>query len=75
MIDELLQRGGLNDLRMVLDTAARVLEARGNPHWADLAVTAEALPVTSVGTAVDSAVFRRAARTGRALSVRGPSLD
>jgi tetratricopeptide (TPR) repeat protein len=70
LIDELLQRGGLNDLRMVLDIAALLLEPAANPRWADLAATAAAMPVTTVGTAVDHPVFERAAATGQVLSIR-----
>lgn len=70
LIDELLQRGGLNDLRMALDHAALVLEATGDPVWADLAVTAASLPVTTVGVAVDQAVFERARELGTVLSIR-----
>lgn len=70
LADELLQRGGLNDLRMVLDTAAVLLERRGDPSWADLAATARSLPVTSVGTPVDHEVFDRAESVGSVLTVR-----
>jgi hypothetical protein len=70
LIDELLQRGGLTDLRMVLDVAAIVLERQSLPSWADLAVTARSLPVTSVGTPVHLEVFERAEGAGRALTIR-----
>ncbi len=70
LIDALLQTGGLNDMRMVLDPAAVLLEQHDAASWADLAVTAAALPVTSVGTSVELEVSRRAEATGSVLTVR-----
>jgi predicted ATPase len=70
LIDELLQRGGLTDLRMVLDVAAIVVERRGLASWADLAVTAASLPITSVGTPVHLEIYERADGVGQLLTIR-----
>ncbi len=70
LLDQLLIRGGLNDLRMALEIGARVAERFGDPSWDDLAITARDLPITTVSTAVASEVFERAASTGRALPHR-----
>lgn len=69
LLDELLATGGLNDSRMALFQAARLLEARGDEHWADLAMTAASLPVTSTGTPIRHELFDRAAATGAVLSL------
>lgn len=70
LLDALLERGGLNDLRMVLDHTAVLLERVGDDRWLDAAATAQALPVTTVGTAVTSTVFEWAGGRGRVLSTR-----
>ncbi|MGI9595262.1 MAG: hypothetical protein ACR2QK_03825, partial [Acidimicrobiales bacterium] len=70
LLDELQERGGLNDLRMGLEIAAQIAEAVDDPAWADLAATAAALPVTTVSTAVTSEIFARARPSGRVLSQR-----
>ncbi len=64
LVDELLEAGGLVDLRLALDVAAEVLERVGDPVWADLAATAGALPVTSVATPVRAPVLERARVAG-----------
>jgi ATP/maltotriose-dependent transcriptional regulator MalT len=70
LLAALLERGGLNDLRMVLDHAARVLAEVGDDRWVDVAATARALPVTTVGSAVRSDVFDRAGDRGDVLELR-----
>ncbi len=70
VLDELADRGGLTDLRMAIEAGAQIAEAVGDPVWADLAVTAEALSVTTVATSVSSAIFDRARPLGRELTVR-----
>ncbi len=70
LLFELLQRGGLNDLRIVLDPAAELFKRTGTASWADLAVTAASLPVTSVAVPVESTLFEHAAGTGRVLASR-----
>ncbi len=59
-LDELLARGGLNELRMVLDVAAEVLERHGDPDWETIAVTAAAFPITSIAAPVVVAAAERA---------------
>jgi hypothetical protein len=54
----------------VLDTAAGQHWGPGAPSWADLAVTARSLPVTSVGVPVEHEVFARAESVGHVLTVR-----
>ena len=66
----LLERGGLNDLRMVLDHTALLLEEEGDDRWVDVAATAQSLPVTTVGVAVRADVFERAADRGTVLATR-----
>ncbi len=48
LLDELLARGGLNDLRLMLDVAAEIAKLADAPRWSDLAATAQQLPVTSL---------------------------
>ena len=70
LLDALLERGGLNELRMVLDHAASLLERADDPAWLDVATTAPSLPITTVGTALSPDVFERAAGRGERLSIR-----
>jgi predicted ATPase len=70
LLFSLLERGGLNDLRMVLDHTAVLLERVGDDRWLDAAATAQALPVTTVGTAVTSTVFEWAGGRGTVLPTR-----
>ena len=70
LLDALLERGGLNDLRMALDHVATLLEREGDDRWLDVAATASALPVTSVASAVESPVLERAAGRGAAMPTR-----
>lgn len=70
LLDGLLERGGLNDLRTVLDHTATLLERVGDERWLDAAATAQALPVTTIGTAVTSTVFEWAGGRGRVLPTR-----
>jgi len=70
LLDALLERGGLNDLRMVLDHTARLLADGGDERWIDVAATALALPVTTVASAVRSEVFERAEGRGEVLPTR-----
>ncbi len=69
LLDELLERGGLNDIRMVLDIAAAIAEQVGDPRWVDLAVTARQLPITTVMVPVDPEPSAPAGR-GEVLSTR-----
>ena len=69
LLDELLATGGLNDSRMALFHAAQLLDHRGDERWADLAMTAAALPVTTTGTPIRHEIYERAAATGRVLSL------
>lgn len=55
LLDELLSRGGLHDLRLVADVAAAILRADGDPRWVDLAATSRALPVTTVMVPIEPA--------------------
>lgn len=48
LLDELLTRGGMNDLRLVTDLAAGILHRAGDQRWVDLAATTAALPITTV---------------------------
>ena len=70
LLDDLVERGGLNDLRMAVEVAATIAEAVGDSRWPDLAVTAESLTVTTVITPVSSEIFDRARSSGRELSAR-----
>ncbi len=70
LLDELLGAGGLDDLRVALDLTAAVALDRSHAGWADLAVTAAALPITTIASPVESELFDRAAPTGTVLSVR-----
>jgi hypothetical protein len=47
-----------------------LLERVGDDRWLDAAATAQALPVTTVGTAVTSTVYERAAGRGAVLPTR-----
>ncbi len=60
MFAELQRRGNLAELRMVLDSAALVLEPEEGTSWAPLAVTAGGLPLTNVATPVEVGVIDRA---------------
>ena len=62
----LLERRAVLDSRAVLDHAARILELRGEPEWADLAATAAGLDATSTLTArVALDVVERGRRIGQ----------
>jgi len=70
LLYELLRRGGLNDLRIVLDPTAMLFRRAGNADWADLAVTAASLPVTSVAVPVEQELAVAADGLGEALAIR-----
>lgn len=70
LLQELTRQGGTTDLRMALDLAAHVAEATDQACWQDLAVTAAALPVTSIIAPGDTDLFARARAQGVVLEVR-----
>ena len=70
MIEGLRRRGGLSDLRMALDQVAIIAEIEAEPRWADLAVTAMHLPITTMFSLGDPTVAERAASFGTVLSLR-----
>lgn len=47
LLDSLLVRGGLDEMRVVLDLAAELMRRHGVEGWPDVAATAERLPITS----------------------------
>jgi hypothetical protein len=47
LLDHLLQRGGLDEMRVVLDLVAEVMRRHDLDGWADVAATAAELPITS----------------------------
>lgn len=64
LLYELLHRGGLNDLRVVLDPTAMLFRRRRVESWADIAVTAAGLPVTSVAVPVEQELLADALDCG-----------
>lgn len=56
LLDILLERGGLDEMRYVLDLAAEVMRRRGDERWPDLLATAESMPITSFITPLESVV-------------------
>lgn len=57
LLDRLVERGALDELRTALDTAAIVLARAGRRGWADLAATARALPIVNLSPSVDHERF------------------
>ena len=47
LLDSLLQRGGLDEMRVVLDLTAELMRRNDMPDWSDVAATAATFPVTS----------------------------
>jgi predicted ATPase/tetratricopeptide (TPR) repeat protein len=71
LLDEMLARGALYELRQVLDVASPLLAAVGRQGpAADLAATALALPVVSVTASVGHELFPLDPTGGRVLSAR-----
>ncbi len=70
LLDELSRRGGLDEMRYVLDLAAEVMRRRRLDGWADLLATAMALPITSFLTPLAPAVPADAVVAGTVLSTR-----
>ncbi|HSJ27618.1 MAG TPA: AAA family ATPase [Acidimicrobiia bacterium] len=68
LLDELRTRNGLTRMRICLDLVAEVIRDAGGVGWADLAATGSSLPITTVITPVDAAVFRET--SGRPLKPR-----
>lgn len=65
LLAELVGRGGLTDLRMVLGLTAELGRRHRRERWADLAVTAADLPVTSVAMDLHLEIADRALSDGR----------
>jgi predicted ATPase len=70
LLEELLIGGAFTDLRVALDAAAVVLHRSGRPAWADLAATAEALPVVTLMASVGHELFPLPSAGGRLLTGR-----
>ena len=51
LTDELLRRGALSNLRLLVDVAAAAAFRCGHPSWERLAATARALPITTLAAA------------------------
>jgi predicted ATPase len=70
LLDDQLARGALSELRMVLDTAAIVVERAGRPAWADLAATANTFPIVSLTSSVGRDLWPLPDEPGRVLTAR-----
>jgi predicted ATPase len=71
LLDDLLARGSIYELRLVLDVAAATLVRGGRPARAgDLAATALALPVVSITASVGHELFPLDPTGGEVLSIR-----
>lgn len=55
LLDSLLQRGGLDEMRVVLDLAAELMRREGLSGWETLAATAAEFPITSFMTPTELA--------------------
>ncbi len=66
LLEELIGRGALHELRMVLETTAIVLARAGRRGWADLAAIARTLPIVNLTASVDHEVFPLPAHAGQA---------
>ncbi len=55
LLDSLLQRGGLDEMRVVLDLAAELMRREGLAGWETLAATAADFPITSFMTPTELA--------------------
>src|SRR5690606_21512702 len=51
LIDDLVERGALSNLRIVVDVAAALAHRSAHPMWERLVATARALPITTVAAA------------------------
>jgi len=68
LLDEMTHGGAVNEPRSALRSAAVALHQAGDPLWADLAATAEALPVISAFTRVGAEMFPLPPGDGRVLT-------
>ena len=51
LLDDLLERGALSNVRLLVDVTAVLAHRCGHPDWARLATTARALPITTLAAA------------------------
>jgi hypothetical protein len=51
LVEDLLERGALSNIRLAVDVAAVLAHGSGHPAWATLAATARALPISTLAAA------------------------
>ncbi len=70
LLDSLLQRGGLDEMRVVLDLVAELMRREGLDGWTELAATAADFPITSFMTPTELAFLPTERPVATPLSTR-----